>query len=122
MTLTQMIAFTLYMEAGSEPFAGKMAVASVIWQRAHGNIDEIEEVILAPKQFSCWNHTQEGVSGIGPRWDTCLKIAESMITGTFEPTIQADHYYNPTLCAPRWAKGMSEVAVIGGHRFMRGES
>lgn len=49
------IADTLYMEARGEGEHGQRAVATVIYNRAHGKADNMEIVCLKPKQFSCWN-------------------------------------------------------------------
>ena len=43
------------MEARSEGEHGQRAVATVIYNRAHGKVEKMEGVCLKPKQFSCWN-------------------------------------------------------------------
>lgn len=111
------IARTLYAEAEGESYEGKKAVASVIWNRAKSNIGNIVSVIKKPKQFSCWN-SGTPKTGKGQAWKDCVSIAKEMSSGSFTPTTNANHYYNPSLCNPSWAKG-KKGTDIGHHRFLK---
>lgn len=118
--LITVIALTLLAEAGGEPWAGKMAVASVIYQRAGGDPAKMEAVCLAPRQFSCWNAGKAPVvrqdAPTRAAMAECTAIAKSLAEGYFRATIDADHYH--TLAVnPAWNKNMAEVATIGRHRF-----
>ena len=123
------IARTLWAEARNDGKVGMTAVASVIYNRANGNIENVIPVIKRKKQFSCWNAMTESdwtnfqiKEKTGPEWAEANQIAEEMVTGTFKPTTTANHYYNPTKCSPSWANNengeLREFAVIGSHRFM----
>lgn len=119
------MALTLYYEAAGESFAGKEAVASVIWNRSHGDVDAIEDVCLTPKQFSCWNPGGKALAAYagetmpkGKAWADCKAIALRTIHGTFKPTGQWTHYHT-TAVNPRWSRSMRDVQVIGHHKFGR---
>jgi len=119
---TWLVALTLFAEAAGEPIEGKLAVASVIWWRANGDPAQLERVIRAPRQFSCWNR------GTPPEpppdepsqraWRHCKDIATNLAQGNFAPQLFADHYHATTLTpSPTWARQMQHVATIGGHAF-----
>jgi spore germination cell wall hydrolase CwlJ-like protein len=122
--IADVLAKTIYAEARGESYEGKIAVASVIYNRAKGNVEKMDDVCLARKQFSCWNDGPIP-EGSGKMWDQSVQIANDMVKGNFNPTTKADHYYNPDLADPIWAytdKTRSELKPhdnIGNHRFMK---
>jgi hypothetical protein len=116
-TIEDVIAKTLFHEAGNQPYEGKQAVASVLLKRARNNLANIKRVALARNQFSCWNDGSLP-EGKGKSWEDCAAIARQMIDGEFVPTIDADHYYNPDICSPSWAIGQP-FQTIGSHRFLK---
>lgn len=111
----EILARTIEGEAESESIPGKHAVASTIWNRAHGKWHLLKHVATAPKQYSIWN---KGVPPRAPSADS-LKIARSMLNGTFTPSVNATHYYNPSKlkATPRWAQGAAKRR-IGNHIFV----
>lgn len=118
-TLTLIIALTIFGEAAGESLEGKHAVASVIWHRAKGDRSRYEMVCRRPKQFSCWNTGTPKVPADKPSqkaFSECLAIAQTLVNGTFEPLILADHYH-ATGIKPSWSRKMPVVATIGGHIF-----
>lgn len=121
MTNIILIALTLHGEAGIEPFSGKQAVASVIYNRAGGDLEKIQAVILKPKQFSCWNNNVPIADTLptGSAWDDCVLIAKAMVDGSFNPVTNASHYFNPSISNPAWARGMEYCATINRHVFLR---
>jgi len=122
MDLLEIISKTLWAEVRGESFDGIKAVASVIMNRAKQDINNIKDVILKPKQFSCWNNGTPVVTikndSDNLLWMSIMLLAESMINGGFIPIGDWTHYYNPKLCNPKWAKGISFVD-IGNHRFLK---
>jgi spore germination cell wall hydrolase CwlJ-like protein len=114
------VALTLCGEAAGEARAGKMAVASVIWNRAGGVPERTAEVCVKPRQFSCWNGGKTPVvpdeAPSRTAYAECLRIAESQFGGTFKPTVHADHYHAVRV-SPRWAKSMRYAGRIGRHVF-----
>jgi len=120
MKLELLIALTLWLEAGGEPPIGKLAVASVIYNRAAGDTNRIEQVILAPKQFSVWNNRNPEKMPKPPRgksWRQCQQIAKSMLNSTFQPMNDWNHYYAPALCNPQWGQKLQNRRIIGRHTF-----
>lgn len=116
------VARTIYLEARGEPYEGKMAVASVIYNRANGNSDEFASVCLAPGQFACWRKENIGKLKILNAVDRralmeCVSISKSMFKKDFRPTIDATHYYNPKLASPSWGSEMKGAIYIGNHKF-----
>lgn len=117
MTAEILLALTIFYEARGEPFEGKAAVAQVVMNRVKDKRwpDTIEDVILQPKQFSCWNSRKP----VEPRWFSqvfaaCLETARMATAGKL-PEAKWNHYYNPDLCTPSWA---ADGVKIGNHVFM----
>ena len=111
---------TIFAEARGEGREGMIAVASVIWNRAHGNPEKLETVCMAPWQFSCWNL---GYVPSEPRNELergILKFLEGiesqMLDGRFQPLGTWDHYCR-TDCFPSWRAEMTNTKIIGEHIF-----
>ena len=119
------VALTIFKEAAGESRDGKIAVASVIWNRAvrwYGSKSKLSGVCKQPKWFSCWNDGPLLVSDI-PKdkasqdaWKYSLAIAQDMVAGTFTPTTTADHYHATYIPYP-WEKPMKYLKTIGKHKF-----
>lgn len=127
----KVVAMTLWGEARGEPVEGKMAVASVIFNRAaimarqsdkafgESVIEEMQRVCLAPAQFSCWSagvFVQEQPDG-GFQWKVCEEIAKDVCGEHFGPLITATHYFAVTIAKPVWADGMDFVGRFGNQLF-----
>jgi len=127
MTTLMLIAIVIMLEAGGEPRTGKLAVASVIWNRAEGQAANVEKVLTKRRQFSCLNNGLAHAAANANRmrqgkigamaWMDCAMIAERIMDGTFQPTVTANHYYNPSLCSPSWGKALRGKTTIGNHTF-----
>ena len=121
MTAEIIIALTIYAEAAGEPLTNKYAVASVIWNRADGDVRKLAKVCKAPKQFSCWNR---GTPSMPKRdrmsqkaWADCLGFASAMICGRFKPSTPATFYHDISIAPPYWVKGKRLVWAEGLLRF-----
>lgn len=116
----EIVARTLWGECRGESLAGKLAVASVIWNRAQGKTDRLARVCLKPRQFSCWNNGDllEAVMD-GDAGSECELIACGMFAGEFSPTLEATHYHAAQV-TPWWTPGMEYCGQIGNHLFYRG--
>ena len=110
--LRHLVVMTLWKEARGETPLGVQAVAEVIWNRAKHDKSKLQEVVLKPKQFSCWNKDKfdlraalkvEELYGKTSAYRTCEALALKMVGGTFSSESAWNHYYNPKLCFPRWA-------------------
>lgn len=118
------ITYTLYKEAGGESHIGKLAVATVIYNRKT-KTQSFSDVCLKKKQFSCWNNIKNvnrptlklSNNMDWNSWDECFKIAVSMTDGTFKPIGNWNQYYNPNKCSPSWENKMKNIKIIGNHKF-----
>jgi len=119
---------TIWAEGRGEPVTGKIAIAYVIENRVNdGRFGKNHtEVILARKQFSCFN-TKKSVSKMrNPLkydsfkvWKDCSEAVRLVMEEKVEdPTSGATHYHGADI-EPSWAKGMKFTKQIGNHKFYR---
>lgn len=110
-------------EAGNQETVGQVAVGKVVMTRSRmtktfpqaSNRDDhsLCGIIKDKKQFSWLNQarTQRPV----PKDHACFEsMHEAMM---FTDGVFADHYFNPKIVKPKWAKKMTKVASIGDHDF-----
>ena len=134
----RLMALCIDREAAAEPDEGKIAVGSVIlnradygqrhpaWGRIYG--DSIRKVILAASQFS-WTlpgKNQRIASKYASDFDAAMKevkslarsyeIAKQLVDGTILRNV-GGRYYCRFDCHPRWAKTMRVERQIGAHVF-----
>lgn len=116
---------TLIMEAAGEGLEGMTAVAEVIRTRAKERNLSFEQVCLQKKQFSCWNDLNRAGKWLKTRSKERLEALATQAwvnSATSQKTafngLLANHYFNPKLCSPSWAKGKQHIN-IGNHRFLR---
>lgn len=129
----EIMARTLYGEVRGEPWAGKIAVAWVIRNRAEADLgrdnrpdwwgEGIAGVCLKPMQFSCWNAARDRKrleTAVSLKLADCLRAAFAVLTDEEpDPTSSATHYYANYIAEPKWAHGKQPTAVIGVHRFYK---
>lgn len=123
---------TIWHEAQSEPYLGKVAVAEVILRRTKRKFmsdGTVAGTCLWPMQFSGWNahdatpKYKERVEGAKIDTDDhvvqdCMRAwAEAKAGSSLAP--DCVQYYNPRICAPPWSIGAEIVAEIGQHRFVK---
>jgi len=119
-------------EARGENYEGKCAVAFVVrnrtWDKRWPNT--IEDVILQPKQFSCFNEDDpnfdEVVKSLTPsrngNWNSMdyreCRSAAHLVLGNWrkDNTGKANHYHNWRI-SPYWANASKITAIIGEHKF-----
>lgn len=115
------LARTIWAEGLSEGEDGMRAIASVIYNRGGGKPAGMVKAVKAPRQFSCWNSMDwrnfKVKEKSGAPWEVAKAIASELLSGSFSPTTNATHYYNPDKVTPGWSKGQ-EGKTIGRHRFM----
>lgn len=124
----ELLSLMIYGEARGESVVGKLAVARVAMNRAArpgwwGH--SLRDVILAPKQFSCFNPDDPNYTILRGMAETkrfnqvCLVVSEMAIRGiTTDPSGGATHYCTVDL-HPAWEKAMDELIRIGNHKFFR---
>lgn len=128
---------TVWGEARGEPIKGQIAVAQVIKNRSIKKKRSIKDIVLEPKQFSCWNKRD-------PNYDECLKIVSEWkdewwdlknvpnkfllktivaCKSSLDVVDGATHYvtldyYNKNRNRG-WISKMKVVGIIGNHIFMK---
>jgi spore germination cell wall hydrolase CwlJ-like protein len=137
----QIMALTIWREAGGEPYEGKQAVGSVILERVdHRDWDgrTIHEVCLWPYQFSCFlpddpnrkkmviaSHDFAGAIRSDSTLSKCYDLAKGMIAKEIPRNVDAVQYLNPVevqswgIALPEWTRTMKKVASIGHHDFYK---
>ena len=113
---------TIMMEAANQGEEGMVAVAEVIRNRAKRDNRSMMEVVLKPKQFSCWNSKKWAVEwleryGDGQSYQKASKALEIALGGS--RTVSGATLYHSNAVQPSWAKSRlcHEVAIIGNHVF-----
>lgn len=119
----EVVAMTLYLEAANQCLDGKVAVAAVIWNRAGGNPNKLKGVVLARKQFSCWNNRKPYSVKIKDdlSYRICKLIAGEMVRGEFSVPVglkTATHYHEKSV-RPSWGRSEHLLVKIGDHLFYR---
>ena len=108
----------VYAESKGEPFEGKVAVASVILNRAVDSSfpNSIREVIFQPYAFSC---IIDGEISVEPSQE-CFDAVYEALSGN-DPTDSALFFYNPEIATCNWMKGVEKInsLSIGQHLFFR---
>lgn len=126
----ELLAQTIQGEAGGEGFDGMLAVGSVIGNRARSGRyggTSINDVIMAPGQFSMWNGVTGYAGGEGAIDPSQIRtsreayeVADLILGGGYtDPTGGATHYYNPAIANPAWGQSRAggEWQTIGNHIF-----
>lgn len=115
------IAVNLYHEARGECLEGMLAIGHVVMNRASRKGVTVKEVILQPWQFSWHNGGEyppiENYNSLA----VCLNAAEKLINERLsgKDLWRADHYFNPSIVLPSWAKNMKFIKRIGNHDFYK---
>ena len=127
------LAKTIYGEARGESIETMLAVGWVIRNRLqskrHGNT--YKDVVLQPKQFSCWNKDDPNykvIKGVikGRLWEVCIGVAIIVMQSTekHNPVMGVCHYYDKSLDSnpPYWADDGEFMTVYGvdNIRLIRG--
>ncbi len=106
----------VYAESRSEPYEGKVAVASVILNRlkSPGFPKSVEGVIKQKGAFSC---LKNGEIDVVPDKVSYSAVIEALKGN--DPTNNAIFFYNPKIATSTWMKQVSKsnVKPIGNHVF-----
>lgn len=128
---TDILARTIYGEARGESISGQEAIASVVLNRVAfakrkgrywwGN--NIAEICLSAKQFSCWNEKDANFALIEKVQDSdinfciCKRIALRAVSGLLEDKTNFATHYHTLKVRPYWSIGKIPCAEIGHHIF-----
>lgn len=111
-----LMAQIVYAESRSEPYEGKVAVASVILNRVkHPRFPKtIEDVIKQKSAFSC---VRNGQINVVPDESSYRAVLDAL-KGS-DPTEKAVFFYNPKIATSPWMKNINKhnVKTIGNHVF-----
>jgi N-acetylmuramoyl-L-alanine amidase len=111
-----LMAQIVYAESRSEPYNGKVAVASVILNRLEspGFPKTIEQVIKQKAAFSC---LRNGEIDVVPDKMSYQAVLDAL-KGT-DPTNNAVFFYNPKIATSTWMKQVNKknIKPIGNHVF-----
>jgi hypothetical protein len=111
---------TIIAEAGGEGEAGLIAAAWSLQQRAAARGLTLDQAIRQSDQFD--GYSKPGFGSKQAQQDPNMRarverIVQGVTTGAIpNPVPGADHFISGT-ATPAWAKNMTLVATIGGHRF-----
>jgi spore germination cell wall hydrolase CwlJ-like protein len=124
----ELLALTLWGEAGDRPVRAAEGVASVVMTRVRLGASHLGQgvagVCRAPFQFACWHpghprHAALLELGPGAELAACRRIAARALAGALpDPTGGATHYHDGATL-PRWALGVTPTAELGGLVFYR---
>lgn len=118
---------TVWQEARGESFDGKVGVAEAIIERKgtrYMSDGTYAGTVLRAWQFSGWNTGDPNrikaakLDEDDPVVNECIRAVEVAEAGS-NLTNGARHYYNPSVCSPKWAVGAEVLAAIGNHLFVR---
>lgn len=121
------LASAIAYEAGTEPVAGKQAVAQVILNRAHHRAfpKTICSVVYQGSNrrtgcqftFTCDGSQRRALSR--RTWSAARAVAVAAVDGLLPVTVGLATHYHADYVAPRWAPAMSRIGQIGAHIFYR---
>lgn len=125
-----LLARTIQGEAGGEGYEGMLAVGAVIGNRVRSGRyggSTLNDVIMAPGQFSMWNGVTGYAGGQGAIdpgriqvTPEAYKAADAILAGGYaDPTNGATHYYNPQAANPKWGQAQAggDWTPLGNHLF-----
>ena len=128
-----LLAQLLFSEATKDPKLSDNDATAIAWvvKNRLSNPERfgstLQEVVFSPYQFTGvgspeWekittNKTTEDEQGIFKRY---LQIASGVLRGNIpDPTEGADHYFNPKLASPSWAKKMKKTYTSEAHDYYK---
>ena len=120
----QCLAQNIYFEAGSEPYAGKIAVAEVTMNRVKNGFAKTVCGVVNQKsngicQFSWVCEPKKDITH-SSEWSDSRKIAENiLISNKNYSTIQGALFFHADYVKPAWANTKDFVQRIGRHLFYR---
>jgi len=123
-------ALCVWREARGEPYAAKLAVAKVLYNRAASGRwpTDLDAVVLQPLQFSSFNKTDANAVKFPNRkvfadWrsfeESCQAVEEARNLASDEPLHTANHYFDSSISPPSWVEKMEFVGRVGKLIFYR---
>lgn len=124
----------IFGEARNQGIAGMLAVGSVVLNRVKRGGwfgSTVEEVILKPKQFSCFNQDDPNkplLTAMLANFENfetdaevkeCYWIAKGILDGYLRSNVGKATHYCRFDCHPAWEKVMTYVCRVGVHQFFQ---
>ncbi len=111
------LTLNVYHEARGETKIGQLAVAHVTLNRAMQKNQSLEEVVIAPYQFS-WTLQKNTYVPTEPKaFFECMKSA--LYAMTSDDFTGGATYYHRLDIQPSWSGDMTYIAKYGSHIFYR---
>lgn len=112
----QLMANAVHGEARGEPYIGQVAVAAVILNRVKSPTfpNTVSGVIFEPLAFTA---VADGQIWLTPN-ETSKKAVLDAING-WDPTENANYYFNPDTATSSWIWGRPQIKKIGKHIFCK---
>lgn len=109
----------IYYEARGESMAGKIAVASVTWNRVRSGRwgDTFCSVVYAPKQFSWTFQDVRFKIPHGSDWVASRAAALAFLRGDRVAKLGRSDHYHARRVDPRWNRSMKPKGIVGQHIF-----
>ena len=125
-----LLALCIFREARGQSRKVKLAVKHVVMNRVanpagpYARCKDIVTNVLAPKQFSSFNHGDPNATLLpSPSsradWQAWLDCCEVVDSQDPDPTFGANHYFDKSINPPPWAEPSKATAVIGDMRFFK---
>ncbi|WP_110112991.1 cell wall hydrolase [Bacillus sp. CGMCC 1.16541] len=110
----QLMSNAVYGEARGEPYIGQVAVAAVILNRVNSATfpNTVAGVIFEPRAFTA---VADGQIWLEPN-ETAKKAVLDAING-WDPTGNAQYYFNPNTATSAWIWSRPQIKQIGKHIF-----
>lgn len=112
----QLLANAVYGEARGEPYIGQVAVAAVILNRVKSPTfpNTAAGVIFEPRAFTA---VADGQIWLTPN-ETAKQAVLDAING-WDPSGNAEYYFNPETATSAWIWGRPQIKQIGKHIFCK---
>ena len=111
---------TIAMESAGESLEGQSWVAKTIQSRAERGKTSPQQVVLRPKQFSCWNDRQGALKWLKRHYSAKVRQSAIKAWNTAYSLPLTPTHYHAAQVHPYWAKGKTPCVVIGNHLFYEG--
>ncbi len=121
------LALAVYFEAGSEPQAGKQAVAHVVLNRAQhagfpGGVCSVVQQGGEQRhcQFGWYCDGRSDQPTSARMWQSAQEVAREVLAGQVDDPTGGALYFAPVRAKrPAWTQHLTQIARIGGHVFYR---
>ena len=111
-------AYAIWYEARGEQRSGRIAVASVLWNRAGKQPENIVQVLQSTNWLGTPEILNPDLADVRcPVYQESWRIADTMVTGQFESVGKWTHFYNPAKANPDWGYKLVAKRKIGNHLF-----